>query len=66
MGSKGTMLLLWFVAIAAVVQVAMQPAARTWVAYFWVAACSSIAIVATIMFEVQRKRQKRWDAGRYD
>jgi hypothetical protein len=58
--------LLWFVTVAAVVQVALQPEERTWVTYIWVGACSIVAILATIVFRIRRNRQRRWDAGDYD
>jgi hypothetical protein len=58
--------LLWLVAFAAIVQVALQPAERTWMSYVWVGACWIVAIVATVMLRSQRKRQKRRDAGDYD
>jgi hypothetical protein len=63
-GAKAT--LLWLVAVAAIVQVALQPVERTWLSYAWVGACSILALVATLMFRIQRKRKKRWDAGHYD
>jgi hypothetical protein len=58
--------LLWFVTVAAIVQVALQPEEGTWFTYAWVGACSTMAILATIMFLIRRKRQRRWDAGDYD
>jgi hypothetical protein len=58
--------LLWLVTVAAIVQVALQPEERTWLTYAWVGACSTVAIVATLMFRIRSKRQKRWDAGDYD
>jgi hypothetical protein len=58
--------LLWLVAAAAIVQVALQSSERTWLNYAWVGGCSTIAIVATVIFRIQRKRQKRWEAGDYD
>jgi len=64
LGAKAT--LLWFVAVAAIVQVALQPEERTWLTYTWVSACSIAAIAATVMFQIQSQRQKRWDAGNYD
>ena len=60
------MWLLWCVAISAVLVVATQSAVRTWLAYSWVAACSVLAIAATVMYTLGRKRQRRWDAGNYD
>jgi hypothetical protein len=60
------MLLLWCPAIAAVATVATQPAPRTWLTYSWVVGCSVVAIVATVMYQIGRKRQRRWDAGDYD
>lgn len=66
MRSKGTMWLLWCGVISAVIVVATQSAARTWLAYCWVTICAVLAIVATIMRTVDQKRQRRWDAGNYD
>ena len=66
MWSKETMLLLWCPAIAAVVIVVTQSAPRTWLSYSWVAGCCVLAIVATLMYQIGRKRQRRWDAGDYD
>ncbi len=60
------MLLLWCPAITAVVIVATQSAARTWLTYSWVVGCCGLAIVATVMYQIGRKRQTRWDAGDYD
>jgi hypothetical protein len=58
--------LLWFVAAAAIVQVALQVEETTWLTYAWVGACSIVAVVATVAFRIQRRRQRRWDAGDYD
>jgi hypothetical protein len=58
--------LLWLVAVAAIIQVALQPEEGTWLTYAWVGACSIIAMVGTVLFRMQRKRQRRWDAGDYD
>jgi hypothetical protein len=66
MWSKETMLFLWCVALSAMVVVATQSAARTWMAYCWVAVCSALAISSTILHKVERKRQRRWEAGDYD
>jgi hypothetical protein len=66
MGSKGTMVLLWCVAISAVVIVGTQSAARTWLAYSWVIGCLTLAVVGTVMYRIGRKQQRRWDAGDYD
>jgi hypothetical protein len=63
-GSRAT--LLWLVTVVAIVQVALQPAATTWRTYAWVGACSIVAIGTTVMLRIQRKRQKRRDAGEYD
>jgi hypothetical protein len=63
-GARAT--LLWFVAFAAIVQVALQPAEKTWLTYAWVGACSIVAIVATVTFRIQRTRRRRWNAGDYD
>jgi len=60
------MLSLWCAAIAAAVIVATQSAARTWLAYAWVVACSVLAIVGTMMYKVGRKQRRRWAAGDYD
>jgi len=61
-----TAALLWLVAVAAIMQVALQSAERTWLIYAWAGASSTLAIVATVIFRIRRKRQKRWDAGDYD
>ena len=66
MRSKQTMWLFWCATISAVIVVATQSAARTWLAYAWVATCAVLAIVATIMCTVEQKRQRRWDVGNYD
>jgi len=58
--------LLWLVTVVAIAQVALQPAEKTWLTYAWVGACSIVAIGTTAMFRIQRKRQKRWNAGDYD
>ena len=60
------MWLLWCVAISALLIVSTQSAARTWLAYSWVAACSIFAIAATVMYNIEQKRRRRWDAGHYD
>ncbi len=60
------MVFLWCSALAAVVVVATQSAARTWIADFWAGACLVLAIAATVGYRIARKRQKRWDAGDYD
>jgi hypothetical protein len=66
MWSKGTMLLLWAVALLAILVVGTQSAARTWLAYSWILACSILAVGGTLMYLIGRKRRRRWDAGDYD
>jgi hypothetical protein len=66
MWSKETMVLLWCVALTAILVVATQSAARTWMAYSWVAVCSALAITSTVLHKVDQKRQRRWEAGDYD
>ncbi len=61
-----TMLLLWTPAISSVVIVATQSAERTWLGMLWVVVCLIIAMVGTVMYQIERRRQKRWDAGNYD
>jgi hypothetical protein len=66
MWTKGTMLLLWCVALSAIVVVATQSATRTWLTYSYVAGSSALAIVSTVLYKVDLKRQRRWEAGNYD
>jgi len=60
------MLLLWAVALSAVLVVGTQSAARTWLAYSWILACTVLAVVGTVMYLIGRKQRIRWDAGNYD
>jgi hypothetical protein len=60
------MLLLWAVALSAVLVVGTQSAARTWLAYSWILACTALAVVGTVMYLIGRKQRSRWDAGNYD
>jgi len=64
--SKGSLWLLWSGAIISIIVVATQSAAPTWLALSWVVACATVAIVASAMFQVERKRRKRWETGNYD
>jgi len=57
---------LWCVALSAIVVVATQSATGTWLTYSWVAVCSALAIVSTVLHKVELKRQRRWEAGNYD
>jgi membrane protein implicated in regulation of membrane protease activity len=66
MGSKLTMLLLWCSAVISVVVVATQSTATTWLVVFWAGSCLVFAIVSTVMYNLDRRRQKRLDAGDYD
>ena len=63
---KARMLLLWGVAIGAIVIVTTQSAAPTWLAASWVLACVCFAIWGTTTYGLGRRRQRRWDAGDYN
>jgi membrane protein YdbS with pleckstrin-like domain len=66
MGSKSTMLLLWVGAVVSIVVVLTQSSTRTWLAYGWTAVCLVVAVTSTVMFQIERRQQKRWNAGNYD
>jgi membrane protein implicated in regulation of membrane protease activity len=66
MESKLTMLLLWCSAVVSVIVIATQSTTRTWLVVFWTVASMGFAIVYTVMYNLGRRRQKRWDAGDYD
>ncbi len=66
MWSKGTMVLLWGVAVSSLVVAGTQSTARTWLVDAWVVACSLLAVLGTVMYRIGRHQRRRWDAGNYD
>jgi hypothetical protein len=53
-------------AIALLVILATQQAPRTWLAGSIPAAFVGLAIVSTVMNGNAQRRQRRWNAGKYD